>query len=315
MITFDEKQGVDAEYYAGNITKMNVKFVARGVEGADQAEKETALENAIIAGGIPPTRRGMVLIHPITFTEINNGEAWNFTGTYVLPTTVSDPTGGGGGAAPTKRGFSTGSGRKSISAAIKPPTVAEGGSEAGETAYNTVVYGEDGNEFFNGVETIELPKKPPSSLINVDKDGNAQGIEVPAGAPAFSLTFAFPTSSITLALEVKWESLAKKVIIGAFNGRPADSVLFDGVSYETSEGDTVTYVTFNFESRKPLEDFAVVQKPLITVTGSAWDYYEVYYTPVVQTVDGKEFNTQVACGVERKCVIERIDGDELGIGS
>lgn len=110
-------------------------------------------------------------------------------------------------------------------------------------------------------------------LVNVDRDGKVQGVDIPQAVYAFSEIHHFANAAITTAYKVNLANLVGRVNLGPFRGFAAGEVLCTGVSGSVRGIDLWT-LRFSWSVSPNVSGLTV--GPLTNITKRGWDYLEIH---------------------------------------
>ena len=256
---FDWREAVDA---GGNYRSAEIPYFIFNVESEDAALA------ACLASANP--RFGRLFLDEVSIEERINASTFKATALYRVDESKereSGDTGGTGNANPQESFDTTGGTRhlnKSLSTISKTP--------AGAMDYG--------------------------GAIEVDGDGNVNGVDVTMPVMTFSETHFFKPSKITTEYKKKVFLLTGKVNKAVFKGFAIGEVLFLGASGRRTgtSADDLWEITYKFAVSPSMSNIEVADG--LSVTQKAgWDYMWVKFGEKV--INGAITKTPVAAYVER----------------
>lgn len=139
-----------------------------------------------------------------------------------------------------------------------------------QTSLETKASYADTDQLPDGVETAYDFQQ----AINVDVEGNIQGITIQVPVTRFKYRYRIPFSLVTPQYQLLIEDLAGKVNGSVFKGRPPGTTRFDGATGGIRSGEDWD-VEFNFTKRPNLENITVGN--IEGVSADGWDVIWPYY--------------------------------------
>lgn len=179
-----------------------------------------------------------------------------------------------------------------------PPTAKEksvGVSFAGNT-----------EKVFESLETVAMLDAPGETapdfggLINVNKDGKAEGLDVNPQSMAestFSVDLEVPTSAITNEYISNVFSVVRRTNTVPFRGFGVDEVMFWALRTQVENGALVSTLSFDFLVRKRKENLTV--GVFGSVDKAPWDYLWVYKAKRKDATTKRTFDVPIGLYVEK----------------
>lgn len=269
----ERDQTIDAK---GNITEIEVPYLVFGA-----ADEDAAL-SAARTKAVSKTFTGMVL-EEIEVDERVNADTWRVKAVYGPDESGTDDSGDDGDEETSSFAFDTGGGTMHRNQSLE--TVSRTPSDAPD---------------FHGA-------------IEVDNEGNVNGVDVTMPVLNFTETHTFSSSKVTSSYRKSVAAATGSVNKSSFRGFAAGEVLFLGASgsKRSRKSDSPWEITFRFavspnQSGLKVGDLTVSQK-------KGWDYLWVRYADKVSDSGKNVIKKPVAAYVER--VYPSGDFGDLGIGS